>query len=97
MAPHARPFHLIRLLVTRPLALLPVLGLVCGLFAVERAPAQSSTDQDTPSAKKAGGCWSKGQWYPEGSIQTPDRRSRIAVPGSFVCRGGKWVFDPQVR
>ena len=61
------------------------------------ALAQTAAAPGQPSPERKSGCWSMGTWYPEGSVQPPDPRRRIAMPGSFVCREGKWVFDPALR
>ena len=76
-----------------------VAWILSGLTVISTCPAlaQSSADQNQPAPEGKGGCWSMGKWYAHGSVQPPDPRSRIAMPGSFVCRDGKWVFDPNRR
>jgi hypothetical protein len=44
--------------------------------------------------RKEGGCWARGQWYPEGVRVAPHRRSRLMAKGVFVCRNARWVFKP---
>ena len=74
-------------------------GLALWIIAAIGSPAlsQATSEQAAPPPGAVGGCWSMGKWYPEGSVQTPDPRSRIAVSGSFVCREGKWVLETNAR
>jgi hypothetical protein len=47
--------------------------------------------------RKEGGCWARGQWYPDGARVAPDPRSRLMAKGVFVCRNARWVFEPTPR
>jgi len=57
-------------------------------------PAKSGAqdgEREQPPEKQSG-CWHDGKWYPEGARIYPDPRSRLAVPGYFLCINGKFVF-----
>ena len=48
--------------------------------------------------RRAGGCWARGVWYPEGTVSTNQAvfgvQTLSPVPARVVCRRGTWVTIP---
>ncbi|HEY7086255.1 MAG TPA: hypothetical protein VH519_15700 [Hyphomicrobiaceae bacterium] len=75
-------------------AFLAIAGIIVLTLARGCDPVLAQASEHKEADRKEGGCWARGRWYPEGARVAPDPRSRLMAKGEFVCRSGRWVFEP---